>query len=413
MNKFPVFLILSLLIISYSCKKKSESPGARPLLMSINVAGKYFNQNIGGVIFISDIPGRVLADTFCLADGKYKFFGTAGTSAPTSLQVTTVRSEPYLHSFKILIQTYTYISPSEWTLQGYRADTVGRINPVYKNIPAHNDAFLVSSSGYSNLTLHLGSIPIPLYKTPDDIYIGIPTSAGMKYKWFSGVHAFATDTFDLSNPLPAIKKNIVFPAPVEYFECRVQGFPDENFNSPIPYMVDEILSNGTSANSVDAYYPPLKFQGFHTDIMALESYSLNQSWFYQVDGQIPDAFRKIAAGLSSFTPSGASLRLHVSGDLDAATGTWQFQNPYQGDVEWTVFGPDSVNFLQLPQVAQSLNNMFPWFNRDSLSFINVGMLDLVNCHGYNQMLQLLYDPSNPSNFERQETSSLRVYYSRK
>ncbi|MCX6287869.1 MAG: hypothetical protein NTY96_12205 [Bacteroidetes bacterium] len=413
MRRSLVFLILLFLIISYSCKKKSESPDSKPLLMTVNVAGKYFNTLLGGVIFISDMQGRVLSDTFCLADGKYRFYGKAGTFVPSLLEITAVRAEPSLHSFKISIETYTYIGPSEWTLQGYRADTVGRINPTYKNIPVHNDAFLVSSSGYSNLTLILGNIPIPLYKSPDDIYIGIPTSAGMKYKWFNGVQANAIDTFDLSNPILAEKQTVAFPASVQYYECRVQGFPDGNFNSPVPYMVDEILGNGAIVNSIDAYYPPSKFQGFHTDIMAEENYSSNLSWFYHVDGQIPSAFRKISASLSSFTSAGTSIRLKASGDLDAVSGTWQFQNPYQGNVEWTVFGPDSATVLQLPQVAPSLNNMFPWFSRDSLYFTKVQLIDLVKCQGYNQMINLLYNPLDPSNFDRQEISSLSINTSRK
>lgn len=408
MRNFLFFLLFSILLVSYSCKKKNEAPASKPFLMTVNVQGRFFNPVLGGVIYISDMQGKVLSDTFCLADGIYKFYGQAGTSAPSALEVTTVRAEPSSHSFLITIQTYTYISPSEWTLIGSRADTVGHIFPSYKNIPAHNDAFIVSSSGYSNLTLTPGILPIPLYKNPDDIYIGIPTSSGLKYKWFNGVHAFDTDTFDLSNALPAEKQSISFPAPVEYYECRVQGFTDGNFTSPIPYMVDETLGNGTIVSSFDAYYPPSKFQGFHTDIMAVENYSLNQNWYYHVDGQIPSAFRKINASLNSFTPSNTSVMLNASGDLDAVAGTWQFQNAYKGYLSWTVFGPDSSKVLNLPQIAGSLSNMFPWLNRDSLSFSTVQLIDLVNCHGYNQMINQLYNPANPSDFVRQETSSLSV-----
>jgi len=413
MKKYPVFLIIGLLFITFSCKKKSDSPAEKPLLLTVNVDGNYFNPILGGVIFISDFQGRVLSDTFCPGNGKYRFYGQAGTSAPSMMEVTTVRSDPYWHSFNIVIETYTCISPSEWTLRGTRADTVGRIFPTYINIPAHNDAILISSSGYSNLTSSLEPIPIPLYKNPDDIYFGIPTSTGMKYKWFSGIQSNTSHTFDLSSPLAAQKTTISFPAPVQYYECRIQGFPDGNFNSAVPYMIDELLGNGSVTSSLDAYYPPAKFTDFHTEILGVENYSSNQSWYYHVDGQIPAMFRKISANLTSFTPSNSSLLLHTSGDLDAVSGTWQFQNPFQGKVEWTVFGPDTTTRLQLPQVAPSLSNMFPWFSRDSLTFEKVQLLDLVNCQGYPQMIGLLFDPANPSNLDRQETSSLSVVPSRK
>jgi len=404
MRKILFFLVFTLLL-SASCKKKTETPSTRPLLMTVDVAGTYFNQTLGGVIFISDMKGKVLADTFCQADGVYRLYGQAGTSAPSLMEVTIVRSELYWHSFAITLETYTCIQPSEWKLQGYRATLAGQVNPVYKNIPAHNDAILVSSSGYSNLTFTLG-LPIELYKNTDDIYFEIPTSSGMKYKWFSGIQVNTSDTFDLSNPLVPDRKTITFPSPVQYYECRIQGFPDGNVNSPIPYLLDELLGNGTIANSVEAYYPPAKFPVFHSDISTVESYASNQTWYYHTDGDIPAAFKKISAGLVSFSSTNTSLNVKASGSLDATAGTWQFLSPYQGLVNWTVFGPDTATFLQLPQVAPALTNMFPWFSRDSLVFANVRLIDFVNSQGYPQMISLLYNPSNPSNFDRQETTML-------
>ena len=406
MRKIIGIVTLSCIFIAVSCKKKDDSPAQKPLLMTVNVSGHYFSQVLGGVIFISDMQGKTLSDTFCLNDGTYKFYGRAGASVPSLMEVTTVKADPYWHSFSIIIETFTCISSSEWTLLGSRADTVGQAFPVYLNIPDHNDAILISSSGYSNLTSTLEQIPIPLYKTPDDIYFGIPTSAGMKYKWFSGIKAGSRDTFDLSNLLVPEKRTISFPSPVQYYECRVQGYTGTDFSSPIPYMIDEILGNGIIASSVDAYYPPSRFQGFHTDLMVVETWASNQSWFYQVDGQIPAAFRKVNAQVNSFTSTKRSLKLNASGVMDAVSGTWKYLSPYQGLVEWTVYGPDTATSLQLPDVAPSLNQMFPWFSRDSMNFTNVQLIDMVNCQGYQQVIKRLFDPSNPSAFERQEASIL-------
>jgi len=408
MRKPLVLLILPLLFLALSCKKKSEDPSPRPLLMTINVDGNYFNPILGGVLFISDMNGKVLSDTFCPGNGTYRFYGASGTSAPKYMEVTSVKYDPYWHSFNIVIETYTRISSSEWTLKGYRADTAGKVRPVYVNIPAHSDAILISSSGYSNLTSSLEPIPIQLYKTPDEIYFGIPTVQGMMYKWFSNVHANTTDTFDLSNPEPSARKNIAFPFTAQYYECRVQGFPDGNFNSPIPFLVDELLSDGQPANNFFAYFPPARFQGFHTEIMALENWTSGQSWLYHTDGEIPSDFRKIQASLTSFVSTQNSLSLKTSGTLDAVSGTWKFENPYQGKVEWTVFGPDTTTFLQLPAVAPSLNAMFPWFSRDSLTFEKTELIDLLNIQGYIPMVSVLFNPSAPSSPERQETSKLSV-----
>lgn len=408
MKKSLVFIIIALIIISFACKKKSEPESPRPLLMTVNVIDRYFHPILGGVIFISDMQGRVLADTFCQSDGTYRFFGKTGTSSPDFLEVTTVKVEPFWHSFNISIETYTHISPSEWTVKGSRADTIGEIYPVYQNIPAHDDVILISSSGYSNLTFTPGLSPIPLFKSPDDIYFLIPTPEGMRFKLFSGILANTKDTFDLENLLIPEKSMISFPFPVQYFECRIQGFPDADYNSPIPFMADEILGNGTIVNSFDIYYPPSTFQGFHTEIQALEDYSSPQTWYYHVDGQIPATFRKISATVNSYSPTNTSIQLKASGDLDAVSATWGIFSPYQGIVEWTIYSPDTTTVMQLPQIAPALNNMLPWLSRDSFAFYNLGVTDLVNCQDYNQMINVLFDPLHPSNINRQETSSLSI-----
>jgi len=91
MRKLLLFLALSLLLFA-SCKKKTEAPVTRPLLMTVDVAGAYFNQTLGGVIFVSDRHGKVLADTFCLSYGVYKLYRQARTFAPSLMEVTIVRS---------------------------------------------------------------------------------------------------------------------------------------------------------------------------------------------------------------------------------------------------------------------------------------------------------------------------------
>ena len=413
MRKFLVFLILITVVISYSCKKKSDADVSRPLLMTINVSGSYFHPILGGVIFISDMQGRTLADTLCLSDGTYHFYGKPGTSAPSFVEVTMVKPEPYFHSFNISVETYTYIRPSEWTLKGYRADSVGKVNPVYQNVPAHTDAMLISSSGYSNLTFNPGTIPFPLYKSPDDIYFLIPTADGMRYKIFSGVLANTTDTFDLSSLRVPGKNTITFPGPVQYYECRIQGFKDAGYNSPIPHMVDEILGSGSVVSNFDVYYPPSEFQGYHTEIQAIEDYSSQQTWYYHVDGPIPAAFRKISASLNSMVPTNTSLQLRASGELDAVSATWELFRPYQGIIDWTIYGPDTTTFMQLPQLAPSLSNLLPWLSRDSFSFYRTGLTDLVNCQGYDQVIRVLFDPLHPSNIDRQECSSLSITPSKK
>ena len=230
----------------------------------------------------------------------------------------------------------------------------------------------------------------------------------MKYKWFQNVIPGSADTFDLSGGLTQEKKTIALPFAAPYYECSILGYPDGSFNLPIPYDVDELFGDGTPVSGIDAFFPPGKFQGFHTDVMILENWTSGVAWRYQTDGDIPSAFVKISAQLNSCVPTINTVDLKASGTLDAVSATWQFESPFEGKVEWTVFGPDTTTHLAVPEVAPSINAVFPWLSRDSLSYAKTELYDFPDLGGYNDVVNTLYNPSAPSAMSRQKISRMVV-----
>lgn len=405
MKKLLFVSLLVSLLPFLSCSKKSDPASeTKPLIATVHIPQNFFNPVLGGVISVSDMNGVFLADTYCEGSGTYYLYGKEGSTIPSGIQLTVTRAEPYWHSFRIIIETYTGLSSHEFSLSGSRADTVGSIRPVFINAPQHTDGILVSTSGYSNLTSSLNSIPIPLYRSPDDLYIGYPTSGGFRYKWIPSLQKNNKDTIDLSSLLVPESSTISFPLAMKYFECTVDGYTDLNYNSPYFHTLNEIIEGGTSISSFRVYYPPAVFQGFHTSIMATEEILSSESWFYHVDGQIPAVFKKINAAISGIIPASGGIRISANGSMDAVSGTWEFQNPFQGLVTWTVYGGDTVRTIKLPGISPALNQMFPWLDADSLSFANARLYEMPAVANYQELVDILFSKTNPTSIERLETS---------
>jgi hypothetical protein len=143
--------------------------------------------------------------------------------------------------------------------------------------------------------------------------------------------------------------------------------------------------------------------------MLREDWTSGVQWEYQTDGQIPADFLKISAQVNVKTVTNTRLELTATGNLDAVSGTWEFQSPFQGMVEWTVFGADTATSLSLPDVSPSLMALFPWFSRDSLAYSRTQLYDHTGSPDYQGMINSLFNPARPSSMERLEMSKLVVY----
>lgn len=409
MSRLLLFAFFLFLFILPSCKKKSDESSSRPHLMTIHVGNNYFNPVLGGVIYISGRDGKTIDDVMCHGSGDYSFYGESGTSAPAWIDITIVRIEPFWHSYSIVAETYTRLQPGEWTLTGSRADTIGSVNPVFVNVPEHTGNILISSSGYSNLTFTPGLIPIPLYKSPDDLLFSIPTLTGWRYQWAGWLSPGFKDTLDLSQTLyPESTTLRLGNVPVSYYECRVDGFSDSASRNNLPLRVVELLDTDNPDGTVKLCYPPAKFSWFHSEFSVVDDWNSGKQYYYQAEGAVPTLFKRNSAIPGDIYSEGYHLNIHATGDFDALCGLWIYQSPYQGMVEWRVYGPDTATSLIVPETAAALNEQFPWLHRDSLACQQAELIDAINISGYTTLINKIYNPSKPSQMNRIELTKSEI-----
>ena len=408
---FSVLIMMFLLMGIISCKKeKNDSPLLSPVL-TLNFTDKFIPDQLPVIVFISDPNGKVITDTTCSSNRTYILYAPDGKSVPENLMVTVVNSEIYWHNLMVHINTYTnVVKGSEWTIKGTKPDTVGMATISLVNLPTLVAPILYSNSGYSNTTFNpLDRIAL-LYKSPDDLYIKIQTSGGQLYKIVTDIERNGNYSIDMSDAAPAESHEISFPISAENYEAELYGYKDANYDSPIPILADNLISEGHPVNSVKLYYPPSVFPGFHTKHMLQETYSSDATFYYHTEGSIPDEFKKINADILSMQPQTGSLTIQTSGTYQMVGAHWEFVDHALVFYEWQLFASDTTRTLVIPEIAPALKRMFPSISLDSLIFQYAQLTDLQNLASYNELINKLFDPSHPTQMDRYDATTLRKIF---
>jgi hypothetical protein len=407
--RFFSFSILVLLLTGLtSCRKEiNDTPPLSPIL-TLNFTEKFIPDQLPVIVFLSDPDGKTILDTTCVSNGTYVLYPTDGKEIPGKFMVTFVNAETFWHNFMVHINTYTNVAKgSEWTIQGTRPDTIGNAHVTLKNMPTLSGPILYSNSGYHNLTFDPLDRTLLLYKSPDDLYVKIQTPGGQLYKYLQDFLRTGSYTVTMSNALTPESHSVSFPMQAENYEAELFGYKDADYDSPVPVLADYLISDGFAADSIQLYYPPLIFSGFHSKFMLQETYSSDATWFYNTEGAIPDEFVKINAGILSMLPTTGRLKIQTSGTYDMVGAHWEFVDHTLLFYEWQVYAPDTTSTIILPEIAPAFKRMYPTISLDSLLFQYAEVTDLQNLASYNELISKLFDPAHPTQMDRYDASSLR------
>jgi len=405
-SHFP-YVIALLMLISISCKKKQDDTPVpdKLVLMTINFTNDFINPKLGAIVFVSDAAGNSLADTSVTGNPRV-VLSTSKTTTPP-YQVTIATWDPDMHNFLVTINTYTYVLPAEWTIRGNRLVSTGDASYSLTNIPQHSDLILYSSSGYSNLTFAAtGSLPV--YKSPDSLYIKLNGAAGPMYRWKSGLVAGASLEIDLANMQAAEIHTISLPVTAQDYMARVSGYNDTSDYSALMVTTDEVLGDGTAKDKLAVSYPPSTFAKFHTYLELLENWDSASTYTYSKFGTIPDEFVKTDAVVSGIHPSAGTVRFSASGSYTETKATWHYQDADHLVFAWTVHGPDTVTSMTLPALSKSMAAMFPTLSLDSVQLIQMEQTWYPAAASYRTYLDILFDPLHPGKGSYLEASSVRV-----
>lgn len=397
MREFSLFVLglTTLLVLSLAaCKKSKTEPDLPKSLFIIDFTDNYIKNQLSGFILVSDPQGKYLGDTVCNANGRYPVYLKSNSPVPARLTITVGYYEIIMHILTIHLNTYTNVAPfGEWKMTGIRPDTVGHTTVSLANLPVLDGPIIYSNAGYSNMTFSTSDQEQMLYLSPDDLYVKIKTQGGDKFKWLQNIKLSETYTIDMSDAGTTANHTISFPVNAQDYDVSLSGYKGSNYESPLSFLTDRVISDGSIINSVDLAFPPSAFSGFLTDMMIRESYTSDLQWFYHFAGVIPDQFRKIDASINSVDAVAGHASLNTSGTFMMSAVNWQFVDKDNTLFDWNIFGPDTSNVLSLPVLSPNLEKLFPNLKVDSMTYANTELRYYPNLNNYQDILRLLFDPN--------------------
>lgn len=407
-SKISLFLPLAICLSVFNSCSKDEHTSTPPApIFTLNFTEKFIQPHIPVIVFLSRPDGSVIMDTTCESNITYVFYPPSGKFIPDRFMVTVISSELFWHNFRAHINTYTNVTKgSEWTLKGTRPDTVGKATVSLANLPALTGPVLFSNSGYSNETSTTTGRTAILYQSPDDLYVKIQTGEGQLYK-ITEIVRNGNFSVDMSDAEPAESHSVSFPVSAENYEAQLYGYATADYDSPIPIMADNLISDGLPASGIDLHYPPSYFAGFHTKMMLQETYTSDEIWFYQTEGSIPGQFAKVDADIASMQPQKGSATIQTNGTFNVLGAHWQFVDHALVYYEWQIYAPDSTSNIVIPEVPPAFKTMYPTISLDSLTFQYAEVMNFYTLSSYYELIGNLFNPASPKQMDRFPASSLR------
>jgi hypothetical protein len=403
-----LFFLFSNLMLFTGCKKDNDDAPAAPVtIFTVNFTDNYINPQLNAIVFISDMTGKLLSDTLVSGNGSIQVQVPSGTQVPSEFMVSIVTWEFFIHNFLVSINTYNAISKSTWTFTGHRADTVGRVTISLNNVPPHTGPVLFSNAGYSNVTFITDNRINNLYRSPDDLYIHLLTSEGPRYKWISGITKGGTYNIDMAQSELPVLQDISFPITSVYYEGVITGYQGQDMESPLYFLVDELLGDGIPVNSIPVSYPPSHFTAFHTELSLITDWSSPSTYSYWVDGAIPAAFKKIDADVITLSSSTGRADFTATGAYNVSNANWSFSATNNLIFEWNVYGPDSTTVMILPELSPSMHQMFPDLSIDSLTLQNIRLLNFYGLSSYNDFITKMFADIPTVGMKHMEASTVK------
>jgi hypothetical protein len=395
------------IVFTTACSKDEEAPppSTKDQFTSI-FTGNYINPQLDAIIFLSDMQGHLLADTMVSGNGVFQLGPKAGGQYPSNFMVTIATWEPYVHNFIIKLNTYYHVSSKSWLFQGNRAEIAGHASVTLKNVPEHQGPVLFSNSGFSNLTFNTTGRVCDLFITPDDLYIQIKTTEGSRYKWVEGIANQGSYEVDMSQTEVPVSQTITFPQEAVYYEARVTGYKDYDTQSPLYYLVDEVLGDGTPASSFVMSGPALKFATFHTNISMITDWDSPLAYHFWTDGVIPSEFKKIDATVSTFEQSPGRISYTSTGVYNVSNASWKFSATNNQIFEWNVYAADSVKELFLPEMPLTVQQTFPVLKVDSLSLSHIQLMNFFWLTSYQDVLKEVFITNPTTSMEHLEAGTV-------
>jgi len=400
-----VIIVTGFLVIMAGCKKKDPEPqpASKHTLMTMNFTDNFINPKLGAIVFASDSLGQIISDTLIKGNMKLKLMLRTGAKIPGRFTLTIVTWEPSMHNFEVKLQSYLQVATTEWTLKGFRPDTLGHVTINLSGIP-NSSLVMYSNSGYSNLTTINSNVRNLSYLDPDVLLVKTE-NYNQKYLWVDDIKPGNLYNLDFSNAEMPVLDTILIAG--QYYEARIWGFRESDQNQQFPIMTNYSLGNIPVENKIVVAAFPQYFNEYTTELKLVENWSSATSYTTRTHGPIPKEFKKCYAGLQSFADkSHGTVELVTTGTYTTGIVNWQFYGHNNQIFTWDLAGNDTTKHFQLPDISPMLKQTFPTLSLDSLYFHHLQLDNYPDITGYENLLTKLFNPAEPAAVSSLNVSTL-------
>jgi hypothetical protein len=199
---------------------------------------------------------------------------------------------------------------------------------------------------------------------------------------------------------------VTFPFSAGYFEARLWGFADENYELSKAFLFDLILASLQPQDKVSLHYPPGKYPNYRTNLMIRESFFMNTVYYCNTIGEIPASFNQIGAAISEVQKSGNLITIEASGQYDASRSKLYFASQANEIFEWFIYSPFGQDSMITPDISPILSQIFPSVDTANFQLKNLELIDLHYLNSYQEMLDALFNIQTPRNIDQLSTSSV-------
>jgi hypothetical protein len=247
-----------------------------------------------------------------------------------------------------------------------------------------------------------------VFTSPDDLYIMLKTATGPFFKWEKGILAGESYNIDLTAMESAATKVIAFPGLVQDYHVKISGYKDPGDLLNLPIATDELIGDGTKTGEVSVSYPPAVFENFRTDMQMIESWNSPYSYLYSKFGPVPESFVKLDATVNLVSTASGYAHFQSIGTFTLSAASWNFTDAQNLAFDWTVYGPDTLTTITLPELPPSMQRMFPTLAPDSLRLTRFEPVRYPDFSTYSLFLEKLFNPEGPLDKNKLESSSVII-----
>ena len=375
------------------CTKENQKEGYQKpdYLLEANFSKDFLSSNESAILFISDMQGALLADTFFTIPSAFKLYPKSpNVDIPDRIMVTLFIVSSYNQDSYVNILTYVNVQPANgyWPGNSFLQHS-GNISLTFEKIPTNSvEQIVYSVLGYFEKASFVPQyVSLPLYSSNDNLYVKIKKKDNsVLVKWIPAVQAGTSYSIDYSSMDSPVSKSIVFPFPVNYVSMLLTGYLGKEDFAAGGYVLQWDTMNDTLADNITVFLPKAVFPNFKTSCYFHKS-SVNNKHFYQYKtGKIPSEFNIVDADALFPDTSNDKFHIATSGNFQTLTLFWNYIPDTLSYYSWRFFCPNSQIHCVFPELPSSVRTLIPAFNSMLFSFNHADLGYYPSIHSYDDYI---------------------------